>query len=370
MKSMSWSLAAAALVAAACGAASSSTNAPAEQVATLALDAKLKTTFGGVSNVVELADGRIAFADTKARVFLLADLASGALDTVGTRVDTVQPREAPEYKFPGWVAHLAGDTIALVDFAAIRTTFWSEGGEFRRAIQFPPLGGPGPVMVYDQQGHGYKQDIASVLGGGEPGAPVRRDSVAVIRMHVGTGKVDSIAWLSQPDYGEAKFGEQVQQAPVLFGPNDLFGVFPDGAVWVARARQNRVDVRRPDGTWVTGTARPYDKQPVTAADTARTLNQLRGRGMPTGVPVAFPVAEHKPPFVGSMTRPTGEVWLQRPKADESAPATYDVWGRDGKWIRTVALPARSALAGFGREGIFLAVHEADSTRSIARYTLQ
>ena len=95
----------------------------------LTLERKLPVTFGLVSNVVELGDGRVAFVDTKSKLFITADFASGKVDTLGARVDTLPPSApANHYKFPGWVAHLAGDTIALVDFAGQRTTLWNEKG--------------------------------------------------------------------------------------------------------------------------------------------------------------------------------------------------------------------------------------------------
>src|SRR6185503_9661010 len=81
----------------------------------LTLEHKLPGSFAQLSNVVELGSGRVAFADTRGKLFLIADLASGGVDTIGTRVETITAQSPPDhYKFPGWVAHLAGDTVALV----------------------------------------------------------------------------------------------------------------------------------------------------------------------------------------------------------------------------------------------------------------
>ena len=49
---------------------------PAQSQGGLTLEKKLPVTFGQLSNVVELGDGRVAFADTKAKLFLAADLNS------------------------------------------------------------------------------------------------------------------------------------------------------------------------------------------------------------------------------------------------------------------------------------------------------
>src|SRR5438477_5286524 len=75
---------------------------PAESQGGLTLEKKLPVTFDQLSNVVELSDGRVAFTDTKAKLFLAADLNSGKVDTLGRRVDSlVQNAPAEQYKFPG-----------------------------------------------------------------------------------------------------------------------------------------------------------------------------------------------------------------------------------------------------------------------------
>ena len=93
----------------------------------LTLEQKLPTRFAQLSNVIELGNGRVAFADTTAKLFLTADLRSGKVDTLGTRVDSlIQGAPATQDKFPGWVAHLAGDTVALVDFSGLRTDLFGQ----------------------------------------------------------------------------------------------------------------------------------------------------------------------------------------------------------------------------------------------------
>src|SRR4029077_12172402 len=55
----------------------------------LKVDARLPVMFTQLSNVVELHGGRIVFADTRDRLFLRADLGTGKVDTIGTRVDSL-----------------------------------------------------------------------------------------------------------------------------------------------------------------------------------------------------------------------------------------------------------------------------------------
>jgi hypothetical protein len=340
------------------------------------LDAKLPASFGGLSNVVELKDGRVMFADTKSKLFLRADLKSGKVDTIGKRVDSLSKSSSgSEYRFPGWVAHLAGDTVALIDFGAIRTTLWSEAGRPLGQMPIKEVAGNTPVLLYDTLGHGYKIDYQAVVGGGEPGRLLRPDSIPVLRIAVKSGVVDTIALLAGPEYGDATFGEQVQQAAKVFAPNDFFGVLPDGSAWVARGRENRVDWRSPNGRWSPGQTHAYTKMPVTQADKDRVLAQVREHGKQFGMPqdlrIDYPFADTKPPFEFALSRPNGEVWLQRPRAKEDSAMTYDVFDRKGVWVRAVTFPVGSMLAGFGREGAaYGSVKNADGTRTVGRFRLK
>jgi hypothetical protein len=348
----------------------------AESQGGLALEEKLPASFAQLSNVVELHDGRVAFADTKAKLFLTADLKTGKVDTLGTQVDSLIPDAPPEqYKFPGWVSHLGSDTIALVDFSGLRTTLWSESGKPLGVLPIMAVAGRTPVLIYDTVGNGYKVDYQSILGGAEPGNTVRPDSVAVLRIALKSGKVDTVAYLASPEYGDARFGEQVQQAAKVFAPNDFFGVLPNGTAWLARGHENRVDWREPSGTWTRGASHEYARQPVTQADRDRVLAQVRENGKQFGMPqdlaIEYPFADSKPPFDFALGRPNGEVWLQRPRAEQDAPLTYDVFDRHGTWQRAVQFPKGASLAGFGAAGsVYGSIKEKDGSRTVGRYRLR
>jgi hypothetical protein len=329
-----------------------------------------------LSNVVELKNGRVMFADTREKLFLLADLKTGKVDTLGRRVDSlVAGAPASDYRFPGWVAHLAGDTVALVDFAAIRTTRWDERGRPIDVIPINEVSGKTPVLLYDARGHGYKIDYQAVLGGGDPGRSLRPDSIPVLRIALKSGAVDTVAQLAAPEYGDATFGEQVQQAAKVFAPNDHFGVLPDGSAWVARGHENRVDWRAPDGTWRRGEARAHTKLPVTQADKDRVLAQVREQGKQFGMPqdlrISYPFAETKPPFEFALARPNGEVWLQRPRSGEDAVVVYDVVDRQGKWRGEVTFPAGATLAGFGSgAAVYASIKGEDGRRTVGKFSMQ
>jgi hypothetical protein len=348
----------------------------AESQSGLTLERKLPSSYATLSNVVELSHGGVAFTDTRGKLFLRGDLERGRVDTLGTRVDTVAPGSPPgHYRFPGWVAHLAGDTVALVDFSALRTTLWNEQGKPLAVLPIRGVSQEAPVLLYDSVGHGYKIDYQAVLGGRDPGRTLRLDSIPVLRIGLKDGRVDTVAMMTGPEYGDATFGEQTQQAAKVFAPNDHFGVLGDGTAWMARGHQNRVDWRSPDGTWLIGKPRDYAKLPVTQADKDRVLAQVREQGkqfgMPQDLPIQYPFAETKPPFDFALGRPNGEVWLQRPRNQEDAPLIYDVVNRKGEWQRAVTFPKGATLAGFGAEGaVYASIKGEDGRRTVGRFRLQ
>ena len=190
--------------------------------------------------------------------------------------------------------------------------------------------------MYDTIGHGYKIDYQAVIGGGEPGQAVQPDSIPVLRitLKAGTGGHGRAA-PAAPEYGDAIFGEQAQQAAKVFAPNDFFGVLPDGTAWVARGHENRVDWRAPDGTWTRGQApRRTTQVPGDPGGPGSRAGPGAGAGQavrhaPGARTIKYPFADTKPPFDFALGRPNGEVWLQRPRAQEDAPLTYDVFGREG-----------------------------------------
>ena len=335
----------------------------------VAVEATLPVGYTQISNVVEVGGGRVAFAGD--RHFVMANLADGTVDTIGLRTDSLtEASPTSVYKFAGWVAHLAGDTLALVDFAAIRTTLWNEVGQPLAPLAIPRIGGATPVLAYDHQGFGYKGDFTSVLGSPEPGGMVRpTDSVPVLRIQLRSSRVDTVARLAPPVLGEAQFGEQSSQVAMIFGPNDLFGALPDGRVWVARARENRVDWRGPGGVWIRGKPRRFERVRVTEADKARVLDRIRaqaGGNLPQGVDLRWPFAEHKPPFDNAVATPHGEVWLQRSRPLDGTKFVYDVFGPDAAWKRAVSFPPNTALAGFGKDGAIYGVVKDGERRSVAR----
>jgi len=226
-------------------------------------------------------------------------------------------------------------------------------------------------VVYDTMGHAYKQDYRAIMGGLEPGQSIRTDSAPVLRFaREAATTADTVAMLKLPAFGEGVFGQDKKSVPVVYSPSDVFGVSPDGWVWVARATTNAVDWRSPDGKWTPGAARAFSAVPVTADDKERFMATARAGGMNLQTGVSFPFAATKPPFSSATSGQDGTVWLQRARATTDSVPVYDVVGHDGALVRTVQFPKGTTLAGVGRKGlVYVVMHEGDYQK-VGRYKLQ
>jgi hypothetical protein len=340
-------------------------------------EATLGRTFQQVGNIVELSDGRIAFPELKEKTLVFADMKSGETTPVGEHADTILPTDpaAGKYKLPGHVVHLDGDTLALVDYATGRTSLWNERGQFLATLGGRGVGGHNLAVHYDQKGNAYKEDIRSVIGGLEPGQELMFDSMSVIRIPRGDTVADTVAKLKLPPWGRGQFGEQVKIVSTIFAVRDIFGVLPDGSMWIARGSNNAVDWLSPSGELTRGPSRSYQEIPVSQEEKDSFLERLRQQmahmGAPAGIELHYPFADAKAPFASGMTNPAGEVWLERARAFGDSVPVWDVVERDGHAVRAVQFPKATTLAGFGAEGrVYVVVKDGDGRESIGRYVIR
>src|SRR4029453_13155719 len=214
-----------------------------------------------------------AVADVRARSFLFLNPSNGEVQRLGEPAQRMwRPDSFPSgHKIPGFVLRISADTLALVDFGAERTTLWTVQGQSLGVINRIPVGGHNQPLNYDAALNGYKEDVRSVMGGLEPGDEVKYDSLNVLRIPRGDTIADTVARLKLPPWGDGQFGEQKKIVSTIFGGRDLFGVLPDGSMWVARASNNAVDWRDPSGEREKGPPRVSTPVSVPQGEQTRLL---------------------------------------------------------------------------------------------------
>ncbi|HXW97727.1 MAG TPA: hypothetical protein VEI47_09085 [Gemmatimonadales bacterium] len=340
-------------------------------------EAVLDRTFHQVGNVIELSDGRVALTELSDKTFVFADMKTGETTPVGVHADSIPPNDpAPgKHKLPGYVVHLSGDTVALIDYAAARTTLWNEQGKYLGLLGHDGIGGHNLAINIDARGNSYKEDVRSVLGGLEPGQELAFDSMSVLRVPRGDTIADTVAKLRLPPWGRGQFGEQMKMVSTIFAVRDIFGVLPDGSMWIARGTNNAVDWRSPDGKLSRGSSRDFTRIPVTQEEKDAFLTKLRQQmsrmGAPAGVELSYPFAEEKAPFTSGVTNPAGQVWLERSRAFGDSVPVWDIVGRDGREIGAVQFPKASSVAGFGPDGrVYVILRDGDGGQKVGRFVVK
>ena len=164
----------------------------------LTLEHKLPGSFAQLSNVVELGSGRVVFADTRSKLFLSADLASGDVDTLGTRVETITAQspagsvQVPRLGRPSRGRHRGAGGLRARSAPRCGTSRASA----LKVLGIVPAAGTAPVLVYDTVGHAYRIDYQPVLGAGAGCDDRRRTASRSCASRSATGKVDTVAQLA------------------------------------------------------------------------------------------------------------------------------------------------------------------------------
>lgn len=346
--------------------------------------------FAVVNSVRELADGRVLVADPLATVLVLLDADLQAADTLGGL------GEGPdEYRQPDAVWALPGDSTLLVDLGNARLTALGPDGTFGPTQPIargdwtagpPPIAIPGGV---DGSGALYFTGMPAM----GPRGP--SDTVPLFRMPR-DGEPRSVTRLKTTEFTSSTTGSATNQSvsiqPIPLSPTDVWAPAPDGAVFVARAGERRVDRVAPDGTVRRGPTVEVDDVPVgrdekeewaaaressgggigiemTDVNGERSMRMSRGGGGDLDLD-AMTWPDEKGPWVDrtGAVDPRGRFWVRRSLPAGEA-ALYDVFDQDLRRTLSIRFPADRVLVGFGREAVYAVHIDAFDLKTLERYPL-
>ena len=179
-------------------------------------------------------------ADGLGQVLVIADLASGAADTIGA-----EGQGPDEYREPDGLFVLPGDSTLLVDLGNGRLTAIAPDGSLSakpRRSRSPPNAGLLLVLprATDSGGGIYFQQMGGMDAG--RGLP---DSAAVVRFDRASGAYDTLALVKMPESKVSESGggndRNVMMRPVPLSAEDAWGV---RTRWPSRCGSRRYEAGR------------------------------------------------------------------------------------------------------------------------------
>jgi hypothetical protein len=311
-----------------------------------------------VWSLAELPDGRVAIPQSQA--VLRADLGAGTADTLGRR------GEGPgEYKQPFRVLVLHGG-IAMLDGQLSRLSIWNLDGTVRSTAPVPRYVSFGGVL--DTLGHAFFEQLPANISIGDINEAGRaKDSTAVYRMTLPGPQYDTVAKIYEIGKVTIRFGDGATFRPRLYQTPDVWGVLPDGTLWIARGRENRIDRMTADGKWTIGIPRPWTPIPVTKADW-RKMHSFPGLPSSSVLDTMYePMAESKGPFAEAVAAPDGEVWTRLHQQAGYARERYAIFPVSGASTRTASLPLGRILIAITARNLYTIHEDADGFWELERF---
>lgn len=217
------------------------------------------------------------------------------------------------------------------------------------------------------------------------------DSASVVIWRRATGRTDTLARVGMRPI---EFTSRTA-APRLdaFDPTDAWGVFRDGRLIVVRGADYGIELIAPDGG-VTRVGRgPTPLLPLTRTDaelTRDSLNRARAEVLrmmpmnplssqagvaPGGRPLPAlpePLPQHWPLLRGDEVRVDWQdrAWVRVRSAPRDTGATrYDLFDRDGRFLKAVSVAPGGLVIGFGRSAVFVAWRDEEKLSRVTRHPL-
>jgi hypothetical protein len=250
----------------------------------------------------------------------------------------------------------AGDTLYVGDWGLRRVSKWTLDGRFAGAVPTTDAVRGALPTARDAEARFYLE-LRPRPG---PDGSGNRDSAAVLRAGPALERADTAARLAPFDIAKvtSDAGERFERR--VFSGADVWGVLPDGSLWVGRVYDNRVDWRDPAGAWHRG-----DPLPDRVLEVTRYDRELFVRRFPPelrSTAEQLPFAPVKPPFEGGLTSPTGDAWLEKSRAPVDSSRRYHVVDRRGKLREEVRVPGQGRIVALSPGAALVAEPSRDGIR--------
>ena len=263
---------------------------------------------------------------------------------------TVTPLGGPgqkSYLHPFAVFAVA-DTVYVADWGRRRTTVWTAAGKLLDSLPAAdPLRGAYP-RARDAAGQLYFE-VPPVAGRDGSG---NRDSAAIVRAPRSFARFDTVARLTPVEVAEMRRENASRFEKRVFSGGDLWGVWPDGTLWIARVDHNQLVAVDPQGHRSAGPRLPDPVFEVTQADRDRYLQGFPADVRPNESDIAWALVF--PPFAAAFAAPGPSIWLEKSKPVRDSVRKIHVVDRAGNLTRVLLLHGQARLLGVGDETLLVA----------------
>lgn len=339
------SLAITAVLATACGPGRAV--APVEEALSLPSDT-LEAGWGQLPLAAPLGSGRwvVVAADWDAAVIA---------DFTARRIDPLGGARQKAYLHP-YRVFVAADTIYLADWGMRRSTVWNAAGALIDSIPAADALRGALASAKDAAGQLYfeaKPDPGRDGGG-------NADSAALVRAPRSLARFDTLARLAPLDLKEMRREQNNRFERLILSGNDLWGVWPDGTIWIVRLLRNQLITRNSAGKLTRGPELPDPVYEVTQADRDRYL-----QGFPADVrpkETDFPWALIHPPFLSAFMAPGETIWLEKSRPVRDSLRRIQVLDRVGDLQRVFKLSGEARPIAVGQEAVLVAEQFAGGIR--------
>jgi hypothetical protein len=244
-----------------------------------------------------------------------------------------------------------------------RVTHWNGGLELMGTSPIPSSDGRFDVRM-DGSGRIFFTDPPAtsplyLSPGDRPGRPP--DSSLIYRRDPSTGRVDTLGSVL---IAGAEWIGRVGKFPRRFDAQDLWGITAAGVLWIARAKELRVDLLMPDGRWIHGAPNEWTPVPTGLGDVRMMRNPAAAE--PDSIP--WPTASEKPAFHSAVADPDGSVWVAMSHPAGHQVQDYRVFDPTGRLLPLVLeFPPDSRVLAVGSDVLYVATRDDHERITIHRY---
>jgi hypothetical protein len=375
--------------------------------------AKSSESFVTLTAVRQLPGGRVLVNDPAGRRVVMFD--STLTSTVIVADSTPTTSNAYSSRAGGLLPY-RGDSALFVDAASVSMSVIDPAGKIARVISVPRsqdamflTGMTGGIPGFDAEGRliyrGMLRPAFNFTAGGAFVPPPQPDSAPLIRIDLGTRKVDTLAYLKIPKAnmqvtGTPETGMRITSEQNPLPIVDDYAVTSNGAIALLRGREYRIDWVKPDGSLSPTPKIPFDWQRLSDEDKVAVVDSAKaaaeamraaapanmsaerqagmvaglaaaggggggrtvimgggpgGPGGPGGFTPTFvspsELPDYRPAFAAGAARPDaeGNIWVRTSKYINGGPV-YDVINGKGELTDRVVIPSGRTILGFGKDG--------------------